>query len=168
MARMICECGSFPIGFFLQPLILSTNCHMAMFSRPNKGCKEGVTLRPQYLSEHVRFIVLKGNTCDHLLSSILAFPPRLEQYFFGAIKNKAQVASDNALMQHMWLLSCTSPRGVPKTPWAQRGPGVTPRTCGAIGERAQVILVWVRALGVGNASHPQRLGGTRVKAISYV
>ena len=26
-------------------------------------------------------------------------------------------------------------------------PGVTPRTCGAIGERAQVILVWVRALG---------------------
>ena len=26
-------------------------------------------------------------------------------------------------------------------------PGVTPGTCGAIGERAQVILVWVRALG---------------------
>ena len=26
-------------------------------------------------------------------------------------------------------------------------PGVTPRTCGAIGERAQVILVWVRAPG---------------------
>ena len=24
-------------------------------------------------------------------------------------------------------------------------PGVTPETCGAIGERAQVILVWVRA-----------------------
>ena len=26
-------------------------------------------------------------------------------------------------------------------------PGVTPGTCGAIGERAQVILVWVRAPG---------------------
>ena len=26
-------------------------------------------------------------------------------------------------------------------------PGVTPGTCGTIGERAQVILVWVRALG---------------------
>ena len=26
-------------------------------------------------------------------------------------------------------------------------PGVTPRTYGAIGERAQVILVWVRARG---------------------
>ena len=26
-------------------------------------------------------------------------------------------------------------------------PGVTPETCGAIGERAQVILVWVRAPG---------------------
>ena len=26
-------------------------------------------------------------------------------------------------------------------------PGVTPRTCGAISERPQVILVWMRALG---------------------
>ena len=26
-------------------------------------------------------------------------------------------------------------------------PGMTPETCGAIGERAQVILVWVRAPG---------------------
>ena len=29
----------------------------------------------------------------------------------------------------------------------KRNPGVTPGTCGAIGERAQVILVWVRAPG---------------------
>ena len=29
----------------------------------------------------------------------------------------------------------------------KREPGVTPGTCGAIGERAQVILVWVRAPG---------------------
>jgi hypothetical protein len=29
--------------------------------------------------------------------------------------------------------------------------GVTPGTCDAGGERAQVILVWVSALGVGNA-----------------
>ena len=42
-------------------------------------------------------------------------------------------------------------------------PGVTPWTCGAIGERAQVILVWVRALGRGNASHPQELRITRVR-----
>ena len=41
-------------------------------------------------------------------------------------------------------------------------PRVTPETCGAIGERAQVILVWVRARGVENASHPLRLGVTRV------
>jgi hypothetical protein len=40
---------------------------------------------------------------------------------------------------------------------------VTPGTCGAIGERAQVILMWVRALGVGNASHPQRPGIMRVR-----
>ena len=40
--------------------------------------------------------------------------------------------------------------------------GVTPKTCGAIDERAQVILVWVRAAGHGNTSHPQELGVTRV------
>src|SRR6202022_1668765 len=42
-------------------------------------------------------------------------------------------------------------------------PGVTHGTCGAVGERAQVILVWARAPGVGNASHPRRLGCTRVR-----
>ena len=42
-------------------------------------------------------------------------------------------------------------------------PGVTTRICGAIGERSQVILVWVRAPGVENASHPQRLEVTRVR-----
>ena len=36
-------------------------------------------------------------------------------------------------------------------------------TCGAIGKRAQVILVWVRAPGCGNTSHPQELGVTRVR-----
>jgi hypothetical protein len=39
---------------------------------------------------------------------------------------------------------------------------VTPGTCGADGEKAQVILVWVRAPGVGNASHPRGLGVMRV------
>ena len=42
-------------------------------------------------------------------------------------------------------------------------PGVTPKTCGAIGERAQVILVWMRAPGGGNASHPQELGVMRIR-----
>jgi hypothetical protein len=42
-------------------------------------------------------------------------------------------------------------------------PRMTPGTCSAVGERAQVIMVWVRAPGVGNASHPQRLGVTRVR-----
>ena len=40
---------------------------------------------------------------------------------------------------------------------------MTPGTCGAGGEKAQVILVWVRTLGVGNASHPPRLGFMRVR-----
>ena len=40
---------------------------------------------------------------------------------------------------------------------------MTPGICVAVGEKAQVILVWERAPGVGNASHPQRLGCTRVR-----
>ena len=35
-------------------------------------------------------------------------------------------------------------------------PGVTPETCGVVGKRAQVILVWVGITGIGNASHPQK------------
>ena len=42
-------------------------------------------------------------------------------------------------------------------------PGVTPGTCGAIGERAQVILVWVRAPGRWEHLHPRRLGVMRVR-----
>ena len=56
----------------------------------------------------------------------------------------------------------------PYAPFHKEGhkgdPKVTPGTCGAIGERAQVILMRVRAPGIGNASHPQRLGITRVWA----
>jgi hypothetical protein len=59
------------------------------------------------------------------------------------------------------LLSRTSPKGCPKHQGHKEDPGVTPGTCGAGGEKAQVILVWVRAPGVGNASHPRRLGVMR-------
>lgn len=41
-------------------------------------------------------------------------------------------------------------------------PRLTPGPCGAVGERAHVILVWVRAPSVGNASHPWKIGCTRV------
>jgi hypothetical protein len=40
---------------------------------------------------------------------------------------------------------------------------VTPGICGADGENAQVILVWVRAPAVGNASHPRGLEVMRVR-----
>ena len=42
-------------------------------------------------------------------------------------------------------------------------PGVIPKTCGAIGERAQVIIVWMRAPRVENVFHPRRVGVTRVR-----
>jgi hypothetical protein len=56
-------------------------------------------------------------------------------------------------------LHCRAPlhKGCPKHQGHKRDPGVTLGTCGASGEKAQVILVWVRAPGVGNASHPRRL-----------
>lgn len=38
--------------------------------------------------------------------------------------------------------------------WHKGDPKVTPRTCVAIGERAPVILMWIRASGVEIASHP--------------
>ena len=46
-----------------------------------------------------------------------------------------------------------SPWGVPTTPWAHGDTEVTPEICGAIGESAQMILVWVNTLGIQNTSH---------------
>ena len=67
------------------------------------------------------------------------------------------------------LQCCRAPfhEECPKHHGHKGNPGVTPGTCGAIGERAQVILVWVRAPGIGNASHPRRLGVHKGKAMSY-
>ena len=55
-----------------------------------------------------------------------------------------------------WVLQCHAP---PHEECSQHhrhkgDPRVTHGACGAISERSQVILVWVRAKGVGNASHP--------------
>jgi hypothetical protein len=60
---------------------------------------------------------------------------------------------------------CRAPlhKGCPKHQGHKGDPGVTPGTCGAGGEKAQVILVRVRFPGVGNASHPRRLGVMRVR-----
>ena len=62
------------------------------------------------------------------------------------------------------VATCCAPlhKECPKYHGPKGDPGVTPRTCGAVGDWAQVILVWVRFPGVGNASHPQRLGAMRV------
>jgi hypothetical protein len=51
----------------------------------------------------------------------------------------------------------------PKHHGHKASPGVTHVICGAVGERAAVILMWVRAPGVGNVSHPRRLEITRVR-----
>jgi hypothetical protein len=89
------------------------------------------------------------------------------------INNKIQKYQplNNDIAQQGWKIeplivitvgvSRTSPKACPKHQGHKGDPGVTPGTCGAGGEKAQVILVWVRAPGVGNASHPRRLGVIR-------
>ena len=66
------------------------------------------------------------------------------------------------------LCSCRTPlhEECPQHHGHKGDPGVTPRTCGAIGERAQVILMWVRVLGVENTTHPWRLRSHKSKGMS--
>ena len=44
-------------------------------------------------------------------------------------------------------------------------PGVTLGSCDTVGERAQVILVWARALGVGNVDFI-KLNNTSIEGVS--
>ena len=55
----------------------------------------------------------------------------------------------NVLVDLSDHLNCRAPllEECPQHHGHKGDPGVTPGTCGAIGERAQVILVWVRAPG---------------------
>ena len=76
---------------------------------------------------------------------------------------RVEVASDskNVYVAHL------SMRSVWNTMSIKGDPGITLRTCGAIGERAQVIIVQV------NPKHWERLPFTKnlsneIKAISYV
>jgi hypothetical protein len=70
-----------------------------------------------------------------------------------------------ANIQILWG-NCRAPvhKECPKHHGHKGGPGLAPGTCDAVGERAQVILMWVRAPGVGNASHSRRLGVARVRS----
>jgi hypothetical protein len=62
-------------------------------------------------------------------------------------------------------IQCSTPlpEELPKHHGHKGDLGVTPETCGAIGEMAQMITMWVRALGIGNTSHPHRLRVTRMR-----
>ena len=43
--------------------------------------------------------------------------------------------------------------------------GVMPETCGIIGDKIQVNLLWMRALGIGNVSYPWRSHEGEAKSI---
>jgi hypothetical protein len=60
---------------------------------------------------------------------------------------------------------CRAPlhKGCPKHHGHKGDPGVTHETCGAGGEKSQVILVWVGTPGVGIAFHPRGLRVMRVR-----
>ena len=66
----------------------------------------------------------------------------------------------------MWLLyycaflyeECTKPHG------HMGNLGVTPGICGDVGERAQLIMKWVKAPCVRNGSHSRRLRVTKVRS----
>ena len=60
--------------------------------------------------------------------------------------------------------NCRAPlhEDCPKHHGHKGDPGMTPGTCCAVGERAQVILVWARAPSVRNSSYPRRLRGMKV------
>jgi hypothetical protein len=53
----------------------------------------------------------------------------------------------------MFGCCCILRKGCPKHHGHKGDPRVTPGTCEAGGENAQVILVWLRAPGVGNAPY---------------
>jgi hypothetical protein len=63
---------------------------------------------------------------------------------------------------------CCAPlyKECPKYHGHKGNPGVTPGTCDAIGERAQVTLVWVEGLDIENASHPWRLEVIRIRPLA--
>ena len=66
--------------------------------------------------------------------------------------NKLMMKSINTLCHGCWAFLYEE---CPKHHGHKGDPGFMPATCGTIGKRAQVILVWVRAPCVENTSHQQ-------------
>ena len=73
-------------------------------------------------------------------------PPTLVQIFFHLILVHKKI---QCFLPSLSIQTCRAPllEECPQHHGHKGDPGVTPGTCGSIGERAQVILVWVRAPG---------------------
>ena len=109
---------------------------------------QGVSAR---IVDSARIGYIGGNICKHILKVLLIFCPNIAE----GIICKFLVVN----------MLCCAPlhEEWPKYHGHKGDPRVTLGTCAAIGERAQVILLWLRAPGVGNASHSRRLRVTRVR-----
>jgi hypothetical protein len=97
---------------------------------------------------------------------------------FWTLQNKHVIKQNKKKQKHMWKIGALHMQNVviPRVGYrasfheecsqhhGHKGDlEKMPMPCGAIGKRAQVILVWVRASGVENTSHPRRLGVIRVR-----
>ena len=69
----------------------------------------------------------------------------------------------NLNQNYDWFYRIPLLEKVPQHHGHKGDPEVTSRACAAIGEKDQVILVWVKAPCVENPSHAWKLGVTRVK-----
>jgi hypothetical protein len=72
---------------------------------------------------------------------------------FGGLRKDAMNEVGRAIKNMEGWCRAPLQKGCPKHHGHKGDPRVTPGTCGAGGEKDQVILVWVRALGVGNTSY---------------
>jgi hypothetical protein len=79
--------------------------------------------------------------------------------FDGGVKALRKILETytNEVVTHLSIKNAQNTMGT-------RGTPESPGTCGADGEKAQMILMLVRSPSVGNASHPRGLGVMRLRA----
>ena len=115
--------------------------------------KQKITMQTSHSATHTPFNIMgKINYHQFQVLEVSSFSGR-----------RSSGIMDNSILCVQVLCRAPLHKECPQHHGHKEDPGVTPRICGAIGERAQVILVWVRAPSVGNAFHLQRLGVTQVR-----
>ena len=81
------------------------------------------------------------------------------------VASKLQLGDDEMPIQTYIHMECHAPlhEECPQHHGYKVDPRMMPEIWGTIGERAQMILVWVRAPCIESAFHPRTLGVMRIK-----